>query len=103
MNFVTVLFAFIVATHLAANRNSWLQLSGLTALYTIFSAVSIAGCLQDVDLVYKLVGNFYATYPEEALLYFPVDGVNYRGVVIGVLAAAWFVSVVNAVYWKKVT
>ena len=68
-----------------------------------FSAVSIAGCLQDVDLVYKLVTNFYASYPKEAKLYFPVDGVSYRELVIGVLAAAWLASVVNAVYWKKVT
>jgi hypothetical protein len=102
MNFVTVLFAYLVTTYFVASRLSRIQVWGITVIYTAFMATSLVGILVSVNLTMNLITQFAEVHPDTAPLYYSTGySMNFRFITAAFYLLAWLGSVLNMWYTRK--
>ncbi len=102
MNFITVLFAYLIATYFAASRLSRIQVWGITIVYSAFMAMSLVGISVSVNLTMNLIAQFAQAYPDTASIYYPTtDAPNFRYIVPAFFSLALLGSILNMWYMRR--
>ena len=96
MNYVSILFAFLIMAYLVGRRLSKFQVWSVSILYSIFIILPAFGTIRTFALATKLIGSFHVEYPEPASNYFPFYSVAdlFTLLISIVLAAAWVLSII---------
>ena len=93
MNFVTLLFAYLVAAYFAGAKMTTFQVIALTTIYSVFSAVPAGSAVATLERTIAIAQQFRKEHPEVAALYFDAE-VNLNPTIIGgVFFVSWILSI----------
>jgi hypothetical protein len=95
MNFVAVLFAYLVTAYFVGSKLSPFQVRAVTLLYTIFSAFPVLAVVFSMNQMVRLMEQFRLEHPSLGSTYYPQTSIlNYwTPILVLILTLAWALSV----------
>ncbi len=102
MNFVTLVFAYLVMAYFVGASLSKLQIWLISIVYSFFVIFPLFGAAQDFMTINALAEDFYATHPIEASK-FVVKIPSPWPLFVGVAMISWLLSIGFVVYMRAKT
>ena len=95
MNFVAVLFAYLVAAYFVGSKLSPFQVRAVTLLYTIFSIFPVLAVVVSMNQMGRLMEQFRLEYPSLGRIYYPQTSIldYWMPTLVLILLLAWALSV----------
>ena len=95
MNFVAVLFAYLVTAYFAGSRLSPFQVTAVTLLYTIFSIFPVLSVVFSMNQMGRLIEQFRLEYPSLGSIYYPQTSIldYWMPILVLILMLAWALSI----------
>ena len=100
MNFVALVFAYLVMVYFVGTRLTVLQICLVSAVYTLFLVFPMNGAIQDFRTTNALAAEFHANFPDEATKYIAETPTMWQ-FFVGAAIAAWLISIVFAVDTRR--
>ena len=99
MNFVTLVFAYLVMVYFVGASLPKLQIWLVSLLYSFFVAFPVFGAVQDFRTLNALVSDFYARHPTEANKFVTTTLAPWQ-LFVGVAIVSWLLSIGFVVYMR---
>jgi len=95
MNFVAVLFAYLVTAYFVGSQLSTFQVRAVTLLYTIFSVFPVLTVVFSMNQMRRLIEQFRLEHPSLGSTYYPQTSIldYWTPILVLILTLAWALSI----------